>query len=98
MRQRSIHKPCGTRPRVSPSLLLRISTRYGYRTLGEAMASVRSFSVNYNRTYTTVGVRGFNLPWDYGSRILVMVNGHNRADHAYYSMLWCGEQFRVEVH
>ena len=72
--------------------------KYGYRTLGEAMAFVRSFAVNYNRTYTTVGVRGFNLPWDYGSRILVMVNGHNMADHVFDSMLWFGDDFPIDMH
>ena len=43
--------------------------KYGYRTLGEAMQSVRGFTLSDNRTYRSVGVRGFNLPSDYGSRI-----------------------------
>ena len=72
--------------------------KYGYRTLGEAMESVRGFTLNDNRTYRSVGVRGFNLPWDYGSRILVMVNGHNMADHVYDSMLWFGDDFPIDMH
>ena len=72
--------------------------KYGYRTLGEAMASVRGFTLNDNRTYQSVGVRGFNLPWDYGSRILVMVNGHDMADHVFDSMLWFGDDFPVDMH
>ncbi len=72
--------------------------KYGYRTLGEAMASVRGFALNDNRTYRSVGVRGFNLPWDYGSRILVMVNGHNMADHVFDSMLWFGDDFPIDMH
>jgi outer membrane receptor protein involved in Fe transport len=72
--------------------------KYGYRTLGEAIASVRGFTLNDNRTYQSAGVRGFNLPWDYGSRILVMVNGHNMADHVFDSMLWFGEDFPVDMH
>lgn len=72
--------------------------KYGYRTLGEAMESVRGFSLNDNRTYRSVGVRGFNLPWDYGSRILVMVNGHNMADHVFDSMLWFGDDFPIDMH
>jgi len=54
--------------------------------------------LNYNRTYTTIGVRGFNLPWDFGSRILVMVNGHNMADHVFDSMLWFGDDFPIDMH
>jgi len=72
--------------------------KYGYRTLGEAMASVRGFTLNDNRTYQTVGVRGFNLPWDFGSRILVMVNGHNIADSIFDSMLWFGDDFPIDMH
>jgi len=72
--------------------------KYGYRTLGEAMASVRGFMLNDNRTYQSVGVRGFNLPWDYGSRILVMVNGHDMADHVFDSMLWFGDDFPIDMH
>src|SRR5690349_11443202 len=72
--------------------------KYGYRTLGEALDSVRGFTTNYNRTYRSVGVRGFNLPWDYGSRILVMVNGHNMADHVFDSMLWFGDDFPIDMH
>ena len=72
--------------------------KYGYRTLGEAMASVRGFTLSDNRTYQAVGVRGFNLPWDYGSRILVMVNGHNMADHVFDSMLWFGDDFPIDMH
>jgi len=72
--------------------------KYGYRTLGEAMASVRGFTLNNNRSYRTIGVRGFNLPWDFGSRILVMVNGHNMADNIFDSMLWFGDDFPIDMH
>jgi len=71
--------------------------KYGYRTLGEAMGSVLGFTLNDNRTYQTVGVRGLNLPWDFGSRILVLVNGHDMADHVFDSMLWFGDDFPIDM-
>ena len=71
--------------------------KYGYRTLAEALASVRGFYGSYDRSYHSVGVRGFNLPGDYASRFVIMVNGHNMADHIFDSMLWFGVDFPVEM-
>src|SRR6202050_1994628 len=71
--------------------------KYGYRTLGEALASVRGFYVNNDRTYQTVGVRGFALPGDYASHILVMVNGHNMADNMFDYMLYVDNGFSVDM-
>ena len=71
--------------------------KYGYRTLAEALASVRGFYGSYDRSYHSVGVRGFNLPGDYASRFLIMVNGHNMADHIFDSMLWLGVDFPIEM-
>lgn len=49
---------------------------YGYRTLADILRSVRGMDVTYDRNYQYVGVRGFNLPWSYNNRILLLVDGY----------------------
>ncbi len=71
--------------------------KYGYRTLGEALAAVRGFYVTNDRSYESIGVRGFDLPGDYSSHILVMVNGHNMADNVFDYMLYLGNDFPIEM-
>ncbi len=71
--------------------------KYGYRTLGEALASVRGFYLTSNRTYETIGVRGFNAPGDYSSHVLVMVNGHNMTDNIFDFELFMGNDFPIDM-
>src|SRR6202167_6029669 len=71
--------------------------KYGYRTLGEALASVRGFYVTNDRSYEAIGVRGFSLPRDYSSHLLVMVNGHNMADNVFDYMLYFENDFPIDM-
>jgi outer membrane receptor for ferrienterochelin and colicins len=50
----------------------------GYRTLSDILAAAPGFYTTYDRNYSYLGVRGFNLGDFYtrNSRVLVMVDGH----------------------
>ena len=69
---------------------------FGWRTLAEALSSVRGFYVTNDRNYTYVGVRGFGRPSDYNNRVLVLVNGHRYNDNVYDQAL-IGNEFPVDL-
>jgi outer membrane receptor for ferrienterochelin and colicin len=71
--------------------------KYGYRTLGEALSAVRGFYLSNDRTYETMGMRGFSLPGDYASHLVIMVNGHNMADNVFDFMLFFGNYFPIDM-
>lgn len=57
--------------------------RYGYTQLSEALRMARGVYSSYDRTYTYLGVRGFNRPGDYNSRVLLLVDGARSNDTVY---------------
>jgi len=48
---------------------------FGYRTVAEALRSVRSLQVWTDRLYDSAGMRGFGVPENANARILVLLNG-----------------------
>ena len=56
---------------------------FGYRTLADILKSVPGFSVINDRNYQYVGIRGFGLPGDYGTRMLLLVDGVRQNDTVY---------------
>lgn len=57
--------------------------RFGFRDLGEALASLRGVYVTDERDYSYVGIRGFARPGDYNSRLLLLTDGVRRNDPLY---------------
>ncbi len=49
--------------------------RFGYRTVGEAVAGVAGLYLDDNRLVQTIGIRGLNVLGDFNTRILVLVDG-----------------------
>jgi outer membrane receptor for ferrienterochelin and colicins len=49
--------------------------RFGYRTVGEAIAGVAGVYVADNRISYSVGIRGMQIPGDFNTRLLVLVDG-----------------------
>ncbi len=49
--------------------------RFGYRTVGEAVASVAGAYLVDNRLSYSVGIRGLQIPGDFNSRLLVLIDG-----------------------
>ena len=69
-----------TRAQDAPASITVISGEeirgFGYTTLSEALRSVRGLYTTYDRSYETLGVRGFSSPGVYNSRVLVLSDGH----------------------
>jgi iron complex outermembrane receptor protein len=57
--------------------------KYGYRTLADILRSLRGFFTTYDRNYTYVGIRGFDRPGDYNTRLLLLLDGHRINDMVY---------------
>lgn len=70
--------------------------RYGWRTLGEALRSLRGFYISDNRQYTYLGVRGFMRPGDDNPRILLLVDGH-RLNDKIYDTAAIGTEFPLDL-
>jgi outer membrane receptor for ferrienterochelin and colicin len=70
--------------------------KYGYRTLGEILRSIRGLYVDFDRNYTYLGARGFRRPGDYNTHILVLIDGH-RINENVYDCVLLGTEFPLDV-
>jgi outer membrane receptor for ferrienterochelin and colicin len=58
---------------------------FGWRTIDQALASLPGVYVTYDRQFTYLGVRGFGLPGDYNTRVLVTIDGNRVNDPVFDS-------------
>jgi outer membrane receptor for ferrienterochelin and colicins len=70
-------------------------TRYGYRTLADILRGVRGMYVTDDRNFSYLGTRGFGIPGDYNSRVLLLVNGHRVNDNI-YGQAEIGAEFGID--
>ncbi|HEX5064139.1 MAG TPA: TonB-dependent receptor, partial [Kofleriaceae bacterium] len=49
--------------------------RFGYRTVGEALSAVAGVYLADSRLSYSLGIRGLNIPGDFNTRILVLIDG-----------------------
>jgi outer membrane receptor for ferrienterochelin and colicins len=69
--------------------------RYGYRSLADILNAVRGMYIVDDRNYSVIGARGFALPGDYNSRILLLVNGH-RVNENVFGQAEVGPEFGLD--
>jgi outer membrane cobalamin receptor len=77
---------------------------HGWLTLNDLLRTVRGFYTTYDRSYASVGTRGFARPGDYNSRILLLVDGIRVNENVFGAALVGGESLvdlatveRVEI-
>ena len=57
--------------------------KQGYRTIGEALGTIRGMYIQDDRNYQYLGARGFSPPSDYNTRVLLLVDGMRYNDVIY---------------
>ncbi|MGH9797337.1 MAG: TonB-dependent receptor plug domain-containing protein [Candidatus Polarisedimenticolia bacterium] len=70
--------------------------RFGYRTLAEVLQGVRGTYATNDRNYSYIGIRGFQRPGDYNTRVLMLVDGH-RINEAVYSAAYVGTEQLLDL-
>ncbi len=70
--------------------------KWGYRSFGQILSSLRGFYNTGDRAYGYAGARGFGLPSDYNSRLLLLIDGH-RYNDSMFDAFDTSEGFPVDV-
>jgi iron complex outermembrane receptor protein len=82
---------------AAASVITRLEIKaYGWRTIDQALASLPGIYTTYDRQTTHFGARGFGLPGDFNTRVLLTVDGNRVNDPTYDSAL-VGRMFPVDI-
>ena len=57
--------------------------RLNYRDVGSALATMRGVYSTNDRNYSYIGIRGFSIPGDYNTRLLLSIDDHPVSDPVY---------------
>ncbi len=71
-------------PSAVSILTARAIREHGWRTLGEALMSVRGTLVANDRAYSYLGPRGLLRPSDYNTHVLILLDGVRLNDNIYH--------------
>ena len=69
---------------------------FGWRTLAEALSSLPGVYTTYDRQYSYLGMRGFGLPGDLNTRVLITING-NRVNDPTFDQGPIGQDFPIDM-
>jgi outer membrane receptor protein involved in Fe transport len=69
---------------------------FGWRSLADVLRSMRGVVVTGDRNYSYMGVRGFQRPGDYNTRILLLVDGY-RTNDAVFDQASLDREFMLDV-
>jgi outer membrane receptor protein involved in Fe transport len=69
---------------------------FGWRTLAEALASLPGVHSTYDRQYSYLGARGFGLPGDLNTRLLLTIDG-NRVNDPTFDQGPFGRDFPLDL-
>lgn len=69
--------------------------KFGYRKISEALRRIVGFNI-YSLQYDFAFVRGFSVPGDFNTRMLVLVDGHRTNDNNYLQG-FIGDEFPGDI-
>lgn len=69
---------------------------YGWRTLADALNSIRGLYIRNDRNYSYLGNRGLSRAGDYNSRVLIMIDGR-RMNETIFDSGFIGEEFMLDM-